>query len=135
MENKNIGYLVVTAVVFLIIGMMVPGKDYKKDYRKNMQGMSGMHQMSNGQMMHNMGGGMEDMMKGMMAGLDGKTGTEFDQAFLKEMIVHHQGAVVMAEAVLKQSKQPELIQLAKDIISAQTKEIEMMKKWQGEWSK
>jgi uncharacterized protein (DUF305 family) len=73
------------------------------------------------------------MMSGMMAGLNGKTGDEFDKAFLAEMIVHHQGAVVMAKAVLKNSKRPELIKLASDIISAQTGEITMMKNWQKAW--
>jgi uncharacterized protein (DUF305 family) len=92
------------------------------------------HQMSNGTMME--GGthmSMDSMMNGMMAGLQGKTGNEFDKAFLSEMITHHQGAVVMAQAVLQSSKRPELVKLANDIISAQTKEIEMMKGWQKSW--
>lgn len=76
---------------------------------------------------------MNSMMNGMMAGLNGKTGDEFDKAFLAEMVVHHQGAVVMAQAVLKNSKRPELIKLANDIISAQTGEITMMKGWQKDW--
>lgn len=76
---------------------------------------------------------MNSTMSGMMAGLNGKTGDEFDKAFLSEMITHHQGAVVMAQAVLKNSKRPELIKLANDIISAQTGEITMMKNWQKSW--
>ncbi|MFM2383712.1 MAG: hypothetical protein RIQ72_284, partial [Candidatus Parcubacteria bacterium] len=68
-------------------------------------------------------------------GLEGKTGLEFDQAFLSEMIIHHQGAVDMAKQVLATSKRPELMKLANEIIAAQTKEIEMMKKWQTEWVK
>lgn len=76
---------------------------------------------------------MSHMMDDMMAGLDGKTGDAFDKAFLSEMIVHHQGAVVMAEAVLKNSKRPELIKLANDIIKAQTTEINMMKGWESAW--
>jgi uncharacterized protein (DUF305 family) len=77
--------------------------------------------------------GMNSMMSGMMAGLNGKTGDEFDKAFLAEMIAHHQGAVVMAEEVLKNSKRPELIKLANDIVKAQTGEITMMKNWQKAW--
>lgn len=76
---------------------------------------------------------MDGAMDQMMTGLDGKTGDAFDQEFLSEMIVHHQGAVVMAQAVLKNSKRPELITLAHDIISAQTKEVTMMKNWQKMW--
>jgi uncharacterized protein (DUF305 family) len=71
----------------------------------------------------------------MMANLKGKTGDEFDKAFLSEMVVHHQGAVEMAKAVLATSKRPELIKLANDIISAQNKEIEMMQGWQKAWFK
>lgn len=93
-----------------------------------------MHQMPDGSMMGgNSQMNMNSMMSGMMAGLNGKTGDEFDKAFLAEMIVHHQGAVVMAQAVLKNSKRPELIKLANDIISAQTGEITMMKNWQKAW--
>ncbi len=102
---------------------------YKTSQSSNM-----MHQMPDGSMM---GGNnkmdMNSMMSTMMAGLNGKTGAEFDKAFLSEMIVHHQGAVVMAQAVLKNSKRPELIKLANDIISAQTGEITMMKNWQKTW--
>jgi uncharacterized protein (DUF305 family) len=76
---------------------------------------------------------MGDMMDGMMQGLAGKTGEEFDRAFLSEMVVHHQGAVDMAQAVLKNSNRPELLNLAREIITAQTKEIEMMKSWQASW--
>jgi uncharacterized protein (DUF305 family) len=78
---------------------------------------------------------MANMMQGMMAGLDGKTGDAFDKAFLSEMIMHHEGAVVMAQAVLKSSKRPEMLKLANDIISAQTGEIKMMQDWQSAWFK
>jgi uncharacterized protein (DUF305 family) len=89
--------------------------------------------MPDGSMMSDDGGDMGDMMHDMMSGLEGKTGDEFDKAFLSEMIVHHEGAVDMANAVLANSKRPELLKLAKDIISAQTKEINMMKAWQKAW--
>jgi uncharacterized protein (DUF305 family) len=76
---------------------------------------------------------MHHMMDDMVAGLQGKTGDEFDEAFLSEMIEHHEGALAMAQAVLESSKRPELVQLANDIISAQTKEIETMQAWQKSW--
>lgn len=78
---------------------------------------------------------MNNTMTGMISGLQGKTGDAFDKEFLSEMIVHHQGAVEMAKAVLATSKRPELIKLANDIISAQTKEIGMMQGWQSAWFK
>ncbi len=76
---------------------------------------------------------MEESMGGMTSGLAGKTGDAFDQAFLQEMIVHHEGAVTMAKQVLATSKRPELRKLADDIIAAQTKEIDMMRGWEENW--
>lgn len=97
--------------------------------------MIGTHQMPDGSMMNNNGSSMQTMMHDMNAALVGKTGDDFDKAFLSEMIIHHAGAVEMAQAVLKNSKRPELIKLANDIISAQTTEINMMKNWQTVWFK
>jgi uncharacterized protein (DUF305 family) len=94
------------------------------------------HKMSDGSMVEsNPHMDMGSTMQGMMTGLNGKTGDAFDKEFLAQMIVHHQGAVEMAQAVLKTSKRPELLKLAKDIITAQTKEIGMMQSWQKEWFK
>ena len=76
---------------------------------------------------------MEEMMNGMMAGLEGKKGDDFDKAFLEEMIMHHEGAVLMAEAALDDAKHKEIITLAEVIISAQTTEIDMMKEWYTTW--
>lgn len=100
---------------------------------RNKSNDMGIHRMPDGKMMA--GNHMDSMMQDMVAGLEGKTGDVFDKEFLSEMIVHHQGAVVMAEMVLKTSKRPELIQLANDIIAAQTKEIGMMQDWQKNWFK
>lgn len=138
MNKTQIAYIVVTAVVFFFVGTMVDGKS-NKDWKRDGYKKQNMHMMGDGTMMHNgqqmNHGDMKGMMDGMMQGLEGKTGKDFDKAFLTEMIVHHEGAVVMAQAVLKNSKEPELIKLANDIISAQTKEIEMMKGWLSEWFK
>ncbi len=76
---------------------------------------------------------MNSSMEGMMMNLDGKKGEAFDKAFLEEMIVHHEGAVEMAESLLKNTVRPELKKMGQDIISAQTGEIQVMKKWQAEW--
>jgi uncharacterized protein (DUF305 family) len=101
---------------------------------------NGSHRMSDGSMMGNMmddsqGMDMKEMMDDMMGGLEGKAGDDFDKAFLSEMIVHHQGAVKMAQAVLTSSTRPDLIKLANDIISAQNTEIQMMSTWQNTWFK
>ena len=52
-----------------------------------------------------------------------------DVDFLAGMIPHHQGAVDMAEVVLKYGKDPKIKKLAQDILVAQQKEIAMMQAW------
>lgn len=137
MNKQNIIY----GVVGICIGLMVMGllcwkeggrRDHKGPYQKGSQMM---HQMPDGKMMKNDGMDMDSMMREMSASLEGKTGDEFDKAFLSEMVVHHEGAVVMAKQVLATSKRPELLKLSNEIISAQTREIEMMRGWGKEWFK
>jgi uncharacterized protein (DUF305 family) len=89
------------------------------------------HMMSNGSMMHNMDDGMS--MDEMTQALKGKTGDEFDKAFIDEMIVHHQGAIDMANLALKNAKHQEIKDLSDAIIKAQTTEIEEMKSWRSSW--
>jgi len=72
---------------------------------------------------------MNDMTKQ----LEGKTGDEFDKAFIAMMIVHHEGAVDMAELAKQNAKHDEIKKLADDIIAAQNKEITEMKSWQQSW--
>ena len=62
-------------------------------------------------------------------------GEEFDREFIRLMIEHHEGALDMAELVLLNSDRVELKDLANDIISAQTKEINLMRGWQETWFK
>ncbi len=77
---------------------------------------------------------MESMMMSMNANLKGKSGKELEKAFLTEMIPHHEGAIVMAQAILAdKTVRPELTKLATDIVSAQQTEITQMKKWLAEY--
>nr|WP_287128554.1 DUF305 domain-containing protein [Candidatus Cyanaurora vandensis] len=73
---------------------------------------------------------MSDM--GMMQNL-GPADKEYDLRFMNAMIEHHEGAMVMAQDALKKSKRPEIQKLAKDIITAQQKEIAQMKTWRKAW--
>lgn len=67
----------------------------------------------------------EDMMKGMMS-------NDPDVAFAAGMLPHHIGAVEMARVELKYGKDPQMRQLAKNIIASQDKEIKEMKAWLAE---
>lgn len=79
------------------------------------------------------GSGMHGIMGEMMKNLEGKTGDELDKAFLDGMIIHHEGAIEMAETILALTKRSELIKLGNEIITAQTQEVKMMKEWRRNW--
>lgn len=115
--------VLIALVVGFGSGYVVHGSQVKED----------MHMMSESMMMHDNGMGMGGAMDNMMSGLKGKTGDDFDRAFLSEMIMHHQGAVEMAEAALQSAKHQEIKDMAKAIISAQTSEIEQMQIWGKSW--
>jgi uncharacterized protein (DUF305 family) len=76
---------------------------------------------------------MEEMMAAMNSNLIGKTGAEFDEAFLHEMIMHHEGAVEMARLALTSTGRKEILDLSQEIITAQEAEIALMKKWLNDW--
>lgn len=76
---------------------------------------------------------MQQSNDSMMAELDDKTGEEFDRAFMTQMIVHHEGAIQMAELALQNAQRDEIKKLAQDIISAQKTEIQQMQGWQASW--
>ena len=57
----------------------------------------------------------------------------FDKAFIDNMIPHHESAIDMANAALKDSENPEIRQIARAIVDAQEREIERMRGWRNEW--
>lgn len=62
-----------------------------------------------------------------------ETADNFDKVFIEEMIPHHQMAVMMATMLKNGTSRPEMEKLADDIIAAQTKEINQMRKWYKDW--
>lgn len=69
-----------------------------------------------------------------MAGMTGtETAAPYDAQFIDGMIMHHQGAIDMANDALKQAQRPEIKTLADDIIKAQEAEIKQMQDWRKAW--
>lgn len=67
------------------------------------------------------------------AELKGKSGDDFDRAFLTLMTEHHQGAIDMAKQAQASAKHDEIKAMAGDIITAQAREIEQMQEWRKQW--
>lgn len=73
-------------------------------------------------------GGGDGMMSGDdMEDLSAANGAAFDKMWLTMMIEHHEGAVEMAEGVLKTTTNPQVEEMAKAIVEGQNEEIATMK--------
>jgi uncharacterized protein (DUF305 family) len=59
--------------------------------------------------------------------------TPFDRMFIDMMIPHHQGAIRMARAELRDGKNRRLRKIARAIVRDQKKEIRTMNKWREAW--
>ena len=74
-----------------------------------------------------------------MAGMDhsgmqmDNTDQPFDLLFIDGMIMHHQGAIEMAQEAQTQATKPEIKDLAGAIIVAQEAEITQMQTWRQTW--
>ena len=67
---------------------------------------------------------MEGMMTPeQMTALEGMTGQQFDEEWIRMMIAHHEGAVTMAKTELDQGENPQMKELAQNIIDTQEEEI------------
>ena len=58
-------------------------------------------------------------------------GAEFDKAWAKGMIAHHEGAIAMANDVLANGKNSEILALANAVVSGQSAEIKTLKPLAG----
>ena len=70
---------------------------------------------------------MDNMMNKMEMPTGNLTPDQATQLYLKNMIAHHEGAVEMAKAYLKIGKNSRLLQISRDVIATQPKEIDEMK--------
>lgn len=56
-----------------------------------------------------------------------------DRDFIDMMVPHHESAIAMAEIAQERAEQPELKQLADEIVAAQSAEITQLKGWREDW--
>lgn len=61
-----------------------------------------------------------------MEALEAADGVEAAKLFLSGMVVHHEGAVEMAQPVIDEGQHPEVVALAEQVIADQSAEIETM---------
>lgn len=126
MENKSTTQAVLYGVIGLLLGVLIAAYAANNNNARMMQ-MMGMGRAHN--MMNDTGMSMDDMMHS----LEGKSGDEFDKAFITSMIEHHQGAIGMANEAKQRAGHSEIKTMADDIITAQSTEINQMKIWYKSW--
>lgn len=125
---------IMVGVIGLLLGVVLTGFAAGVAVNNNYTGMTGMMGINSSNLTARGTMSNDDMsMSDMAHSLKGKTGDDFDKAFVSEMIIHHQGAIDMAKLAGQNARHDEVKKLAEDIIAAQNKEITEMKQWQSDW--
>jgi uncharacterized protein (DUF305 family) len=80
------------------------------------------------------GWGMGGGMPGMTTSLDAlRTATDFDRAFIEQMIPHHRMGVMMASHAQWNTQRRELRDLQAEMVQVQSEEIAQMEQWYRQW--
>lgn len=61
------------------------------------------------------------------------SGSEFEISFMRQLIRHHQRAIIMAAKCTERAYHPELIDMCEEIIEAQSAEIAQLRTWLCQW--
>jgi len=81
--------------------------------------------------------GMGMMQMGSMEGdvnvLRTVSDAEFDREFIEQMIPHHEMAIMMASMLAAVTERDEMKTLADNIITSQSREVDMMRGWLTSW--
>lgn len=130
MENSATNQSILYGVIGLVLGILIAGQVANNNVGSvmNMMGMGRARNMMNEQMMDHNGGSLMSS-----SVLTAKRGDVFDEAFISEMIVHHEGAIDMANLAKQYANHDEIKRMADDIISAQSREIDQMQQWYKSW--
>ncbi|MFF2272703.1 DUF305 domain-containing protein [Agromyces sp. NPDC058136] len=70
-----------------------------------------------------------------LAALESATGADAERLYLEQMIVHHEGAVAMAEVEIAEGEYPDAIAMAERIVATQSDEIALMQALLGATSR
>ena len=109
------------------------GKEVAAHSMNDMGMMGDHHNQGQGTGSGMMGQGMMGQGQGMMSmktDLDAlKKAPDFDKEFVRQMIPHHQMAVMMAQMASECASHPEIRTLAQSIITSQSAEIAQMQGW------
>ncbi|MFF2495536.1 DUF305 domain-containing protein [Agromyces sp. NPDC058064] len=66
-----------------------------------------------------------------LVALEAAAGAEAERLYLEQMIVHHEGAVEMAEAEIADGEHPDAVAMAERIVATQSDEIALMQELLG----
>jgi uncharacterized protein (DUF305 family) len=105
-----------------------PGSNQSQAANTQVTETSNKQEKQTGNMMEHGNGMSHDMSMDL-----GPADADYDLRFIDGMLMHHQGAVNMAEEALSKSQRPEIKKLAQNIITAQNREISQMKEWRTAW--
>lgn len=119
MRIRTLSFLVGTLALGLAAGPTA-GQNAEQQHAAGQQapGMMSMH-----------GAAMQGAMQRMQQGMDMPSSGNQDVDFARMMIPHHQGAIDMAKAELADGKDPQLRQMAEEVIAAQEREIAILQAW------
>ena len=119
MRIRTLSFLVGTLALGLAAGPTA-GQNAEQQHAAGQQapGIMSMH-----------GAAMQRAMQRMQQGMDMPSSGNQDVDFARMMIPHHQGAIDMAKAELADGKDPQLRQMAEEVIAAQEREIATLQAW------
>lgn len=115
-------------VLSLANGIIAAQEKENRDMRSWYQSWFGSAVPEGGMGMMHMGG-----MSGDTARLSNVSDSEFDKEFLKQMIPHHEMAIMMAQMLQSSTERDEMKTLAQNIIASQSQEIKTMRDWLDAW--
>ena len=115
-------------IISLASGIIEAQEAENRDMRTWYESWFGSAPPSGGRGVMHMGG-----MEGDVDALKSVSDSEFDREFIKQMIPHHEMAIMMAQMLLSGTERDEMKELGDNIITSQTREIEMMRSWLDAW--